>query len=425
VENEPDMANKQRDIKGLLMTIGDELLFGSIANGNAFYIANTLRSQGLRLAQMVTIGDAEAEIIKLLRDAIDRFDFIICTGGLGPTADDCTAPAVAKAFDRPLQRSARYESFLRAHAKQRGIPWSDGAAQMALFPEGTTKLGGEVPMAGFFLEHHTTPCYFLPGVPWEMRHFMSREVIPDLRRRFPDPRFYLKRILRVQELAESQIGQCLRDLQPEQSGCEIGYLPQLAENWVTLLAAAAGETEATKIVEAAEREVIDRLGAQHVSGRDEESLEVVIGQVLRERRWKLAVAESCTGGLISARITSVSGSSDYFDRAFVTYSNQAKLDLLGVPEGVLVAHGAVSKPAAAAMVEGALQRSAAQIAVAVTGIAGPTGGSPEKPVGRVLIACADHRGTMVKEHLFTGDREQIQNKAAHAALVLLWRRLSQ
>ena len=419
------MLDKREVITGVLITIGDELLFGSIANDNAFYIAQTLRSQGLKLTQMVTVGDAEPEIVHLLQDSIGRYDFVICTGGLGPTADDCTAPAVAKAFNRPLQRSAPYEAFLRAHAAKRGIPWSEGAAQMALFPEGATKLGGDVPMAGFFLEHENTPCYFLPGVPWEMRHFMSREVIPDLQRRFPDRPFYLKRILRVQEMAESQMAQRLSDLQPEQIGCEIGYLPQLAENWVTLLAVAAEEAQAMATIEAAEREVISRLSARHVSGRDEESLEVVIGQALRERSWKLAAAESCTGGRLSARVTSVSGSSDYFDRAFITYSNQAKMDLLGVPEGLLAAHGAVSEPVAAAMVEGALQRSAAQIALAVTGIAGPTGGSPEKPVGLVFMACADHRGTVVKEHLFTGNREQIQDKAAHAALVLLWRRLSQ
>jgi len=419
------MLDKREVITGVLITIGDELLFGSIANDNAFYIAQTLRGQGLKLTQMVTVGDAEPEIVNLLQDVIGGFDFVICTGGLGPTADDCTAPAVAKAFNRPLQRSAPYEAFLRAHAAKRGIPWSEGAAQMALFPEGATKLGGDVPMAGFFLQHENTPCYFLPGVPWEMRHFMSREVIPDLQRRFPDRRFYLKRILRVQEMAESQMAQRLSDLQPEQIGCEIGYLPQLAENWVTLLAVAAEEAQAMTTIEAAEREIIARLSARHVSGRDEESLEVVIGQALRARCWKLAVAESCTGGRLSARVTSVSGSSDYFDRAFITYSNQAKMDLLGVPKGLLVAHGAVSEPVAAAMVEGALQRSAAQIALAVTGIAGPTGGSAEKPVGLVFIACADHRGTVETEHLFAGNREQVQNKAAHAALVLLWKRLSQ
>jgi nicotinamide-nucleotide amidase len=418
------VREQPREIVGSLITIGDEVLFGSIANGNAHHIAGELRANGFRLATMVTVGDQPAAIRDALLEAMGRKGFVICTGGLGPTSDDRTAEAVAAALDRPLLPNLPYEALLRARLARRGIPWSETIGKMALLPEGASKLGGDIPAAGFFVEHGETPCYFLPGVPWEMRMFMAEHVLPDLRRRFPQRPVYRKRILRVQELPESQINQRLRDLEAADSGVEIGYLPQTAENWVTLLAVAADDQEALSLISGAEREVLHRLGAGAVSGCDEETLETVVGRFLRARSWKLALAESCTGGLLCARISAVAGASDYLDRAFVTYSNQAKVELLGVPEALLAAHGAVSAPVAAAMATGARERAAADLALAVTGIAGPSGGTPEKPVGTVFIACASQRGVAVKEHHFSGDRQQIQEKSVQGALVLLWRELS-
>jgi PncC family amidohydrolase len=187
---------------------------------------------------------------------------------------------------------------------------------------------------------------------------------------------------------------------------------------------AADEQVAQDLIAEAERQVLRCLGEAAISGRDGETLEQVIGRLLRARSAKLVVAESCTGGLLCARITSVSGASDYLDRALVTYSNQAETDLLGVSEALLAAHGAVSEPVAAAMARGARDRAGGDVALAITGIAGPTGGSPEKPVGTVFIACTSRHGTVVNERHFTGNRQQIQEKSAHAALVLLWRQLT-
>jgi len=367
------MSDKREVTTGVLITIGDELLFGSIANDNAFFIAQTLRSQGLKLTQMVTVGDAEPEIVHLLQDVIGRYDFVICTGGIGPTADDCTAPAVVKAFNRPLQRNALMKPSCARMRPSAAFPGRKARPKWPSFPREPQSWAVTCPWRVFSWNTRTHPAIFCQVCRGKCVTLCPRS---DSRLAAPlsGSAVYLKRILRVQEMAESQMAQRLSDLQPEQIGCEIGYLPQLAENWVTLLAVAAEEAQAMTTIEAAERAVISRLSAHHVSGRDEESLEVVIGQVLRARCWKLAAAESCTGGRLSARVTSVSGSSDYFDRAFITYSNQAKMDLLGVPEGLLVAHGAVSEPVAAAMVAGALQRSAAQIALAVTGL-------PDPPVG--------------------------------------------
>lgn len=413
---------KSEDVTGSLLTIGDEILLGDIPNGNAHHIASELRSRGFRLDRMITIGDREEEIVEILSLCLEKCNFLIVTGGLGPTDDDRTCSAVSKAFNRPLTKNVRYAEWLKKHLHDSGISWSLQAARMADLPEGAVKMGLE--MAGFFIEHRNIPCYFLPGVPHEMKKLLKEIVIPDLEARFPNRLVYMKHILRVQGLAESELNRRLKDLDLGDVGVEIGYYPQIGENWISILIAAASEDMALRCMKEAEGEIIARVGSHHISGHNDESLEVVIGQKLRECGWTMAVAESCTGGLLSRKLTAVPGASDYFDRAFITYSNEAKMELLGVPEELLKAHGAVSEPVARAMAEGARLQGKVDVALAITGIAGPTGGSDEKPVGTVFIACSTAGQTVVERHLFSGNREYIQESAAQAALVLLWRTLS-
>jgi len=412
-------VEKQKEVIGSLVTIGDELLLGDIPNGNAHYIASTLRSAGFRLRRMTTVGDVEEEIIETLVRHLDQSDFLIGTGGLGPTEDDRTLGAVSKGFDVPLVPNADYRSWLEKYMAERGRAWSDEAEKMTMLPDGAAKLG--VGMAGFSIVLRGKPCYFLPGVPHEMRILMDEWVLPDLKRRFPYRPVYVKIILRVQGLPESEIGKRLKELASEESGVGIGYLPQTGENWVSLFAAGESEGDAKGRLQSVMERVISRLGSEVISGQNEEGLERVIGRQLREKGWKLAAAESCTGGLLSRRITAIAGASDYFDRAFVTYSNQAKMELLGVSEAMLRAHGAVSEAVAKAMAAGARARAGVDVAVAITGIAGPSGGSPQKPVGTVFIGCESPLASVVERYFFTGDREWIQEKAAQAALVLLWR----
>jgi nicotinamide-nucleotide amidase len=411
-----------REAIGLLITVGDELLLGDIPNGNSHHIACELRAGGFRLGRMETVGDAEEEIVRALQDGLGRFQFVIVTGGLGPTDDDRTSEAASKVFNRPLELNVEYEMRLKEYVASRGRKWSEAVSRMAMMPEGASKLVGSTPMAGFFLEHQGIPWYFLPGVPFEMKELLAQWVIPDLEQRYPNHAVYLKRILRVQGLPESVIGSRLQELAGNETEAAIGYLPQLCENWVTLFTAAESGEEAARRVERTAREVVARLGAECVSGEGDEDIETTIGLQLRRKGWKLALAESCTGGLLSRRVTSVAGASDYFDRAFITYSNAAKTELLGVPEDLLLAYGAVSEPVAAAMAKGARERAKVDVALSITGIAGPGGGSPEKPVGTVFIACATPQGTTVEKHLFAGSRERIQEGSAHAALVLLWRK---
>lgn len=407
---------------GSLLTIGDEILCGDIANGNAHHIASKLHDKGFRLDGVFAVGDREEDIGRMLLQCMGRSDFLIVTGGLGPTDDDRTNAAVSATLGLELTLDAGYLEWLREQLARRGHQWTPEVEKLAELPVGALKLG--IQSAGYFLEHGGLPCYFLPGVPYEMRDLMQRYVLPDLERRFPKRPCTVKRILRLQELFESEIGHRLKQADLIARGVEVGYYPQVREIWLKLSTTADNRQEAVARVDMAEKEVLDRIGRHHFSGYEDNPLEKLVGIQLMQRNWKLALAESCTGGLISRQITSISGSSDYFDRGFVTYSNQAKMELLGVSAEILEAHGAVSGQTAEAMARGARTRAPVDIALAVTGIAGPTGGSPQKPVGTVFMACAFPDDCTVEQHLFHGDRDTIQQMAAHAALVLLWKVLS-
>lgn len=418
------MSNTQKtsEIVGSLLTIGDEILLGDIADSNSHYIAWELRARGFRLGRIITVGDQVEEIVEMISHCLLKSRFLIVTGGLGPTDDDKTSAASAIALGVPLVTHLDYRKWLEERLAQRGRDLSPEVARMADLPEGAVKLGQG--MAGFFIEHQGIPCYFLPGVPHEMKTLLAELVIPDLEKRFPLRTRCMKRVIRVQGLLESEINQRLNDLDAREMAVEIGYYPQGRENWVTLFSTGESEKDCLERIDAAEAKVVARLGAERISGRNEETIEKVVGRQLLAKKWKLAVAESCTGGWVAKRITAVAGASDYFDRGFITYSNRAKMELLKVPGDLLESHGAVSEPVARAMAEGARLQAGVNVALAITGIAGPTGGTPEKPVGTVFISCATPEETLVEKHFFRGSREVIQESAAQTALVLLWRTLS-
>ncbi len=416
------MLDNHSHVTGTLLTIGDEILLGDIPNLNAHHIALELRARGFLLDRMLTIGDIEDDIIEYLGQCLTKCNFLIVTGGLGPTDDDRTSSAVSKAFGRPLITNLDYATWLQGRLSAWGVEWSREVQRMAELPEGAIKLGLE--MAGFFVLHNEIPCYFLPGVPNEMKYLLKHAVIPDLESRFPGRCSYVKEIVRVQGLMESEMNKRLRAFDPGREGVDIGYYPQGRENWISIFAAARSEEECRGLIKRAEEKITALIGPRNISGRNDDCLEKVIGRHLRERGWRLVLAESCTGGLLARRITAIAGASDYLDRGFITYSNGAKTELLGVPEEVLNNYGAVSRQVALAMANGACTHAGVEVAVAITGIAGPTGGSPDKPVGTVFIACVTPSGKTVEKYHFSGTREQIQESAAHAALVIMWKLLT-
>ena len=416
------MADTFSHVTGSLLTIGDEILLGDITNANAAHIAAQLRARGFLLDRMITVGDIEDDIIESLARCLAGSRFIIVTGGLGPTDDDRTCAAVSRALARPLICNRDYALWLRRRLAESGLEWSREVERMAELPEGAVKLGMD--SAGFSVVHNDIPCYFLPGVPDEMKLLLEHEVIPDLEARFPERRSYLKHIVRIQGLLEAQVNGRLRSLDPVE-GVAIGYYPQGRENWVSIFAAASNQKACRALLKSARDKIVALIGERHVSGHNDDCLEKVVGRLLRERSWRLVTAESCTGGLLARKITAVPGASDYLDRGFVTYSNRAKSELLGVPEELLLSYGAVSAQVACSMAEGAARNAGAEVALAITGVAGPGGGGAEKPVGTVFIACLTPAGQKVEKYSFgAAPREHIQESSAQAALVMLWELLS-
>ncbi|MGH7409030.1 MAG: competence/damage-inducible protein A [Candidatus Methylomirabilales bacterium] len=406
-----------------ILTVGTELLLGQIVDTNAAFIAERLAEAGIDVYFKTTVGDNPARIEAAVRPALGRAQVVLCTGGLGPTEDDLTRDVVAKVTGRPLRLNPAVLAQIQARFARRGIPMARNNERQAQVPEGALVLEnprGTAPGLLLRVDPEQT-VVLLPGVPAEMRPMLTEIVLPRLREVYGLKGRIRSRVLRTTGVSESKVDELLGDLWAERNPT-IALLARSGEIHVRLTAKAETEAELTHLLDGREAQVRERLG-DIVFGRDEESLEVIVGRLLLARRLTLAVAESCTGGLMGHRITNVPGSSAYFDRGVVVYSNQAKTALLGVPAALIAAKGAVSAEVAAAMAEKMREGAGVDLALAVTGIAGPTGGSPEKPVGLTYIALAHSGGVAAHEFRFFTDRDLNKQRAAQTALDLVRRHL--
>ena len=406
-----------------LLTIGSELLSGATVNTNAAYLAKALSRIGIRLSRQVAVADAAEPLEEALRDALRRSELVITTGGLGPTFDDVTVETIAAATNRPLVTNAEAAAHVRRSYKARHRRLQHAALRQARLPSGAqpvTNALGSAP--GVWLKLPNTLLIALPGVPGEMRQMLDRVVLPRLRR-LPGRAAIASATIRTIGIVELRIEQRLKRL-TRSPDLQIGLYPNLRLVDVQLTATAPTARQAEQTVRQADQTVRRALGA-FVYGGEEDTLEGVIGALCLARKATIALAESCTGGLIAARLTNVPGSSRYFTGGIIAYHNRVKRDLLGVPEALLRKHGAVSFQVAKAMAQGCVCRSAhGSIGLSVTGIAGPSGGSAKKPVGLVYIGIADRRGSRAIEYRFHGDRATIRAHTVHAALDLLRRHLS-
>jgi nicotinamide-nucleotide amidase len=398
-----------------IIGIGNELTTGRVLDQNAGYAAGRLSSHGFQVTRIVFIPDRAREIRSALVQAGRRADAVLVTGGLGGTLDDITAAVVAETFRRPLRLQTSLLNQIKGFLKKRGLPWDPVFEKMAWLPEGVELFHPRPKAAGFLLEEKGKPFFFLPGVPAEMRRILDRQIIPRLLQSRPDQQVSKQRVYKIFGLLEPEINRRLQDLEQRDGSVQLGFYPNFPENHLTVLVRAEKAFRADQLLDRLENEIEARLG-DTIVGRNEETLESVIGELLRERKLTLAVAESCTGGLIGHRITNIPGSSDYFDRGLAVYSNRAKRDLLGVPARTLNRYGAVSEKTALAMAAGVRERSRSDLGLAVTGIAGPGGGTPEKPVGTVWIALASCEGARAGHYLFGGRRQQIKIMTAYTAL---------
>jgi nicotinamide-nucleotide amidase len=408
-----------------ILTIGDEILLGQIVNTNSSWLAERLHALGHDTRWMTTCSDRHDDIVVALRAASARASLVLATGGLGPTEDDRTVAAVADLCGVGLERDAAALAKLEARYAAVGAVPTPNNLRQADVPAGATVLGNSVGLApGFALElPGGAHGFFFPGVPRELKAIFEEEARPLLERRRPAGVARAARTFRVVGLRESVIDHRLQGLAmagPGDARAEVHYRTVFPENHVTLVVDAEDADAAGAFLAKLEADVRGLLGG-HVYGIDDDTFPAAVGRVLREHRATLALAESCTGGLIGHLLTEVPGSSDYFLLGAVTYSNAAKQELLGVREGTLAAHGAVSEATVREMAEGVRRRAGATLGLAVSGIAGPGGGTPEKPVGTVWAAVAGPAGTRARGFLFPFGRDMVKHAAAFAALELVFR----
>jgi nicotinamide-nucleotide amidase len=398
-----------------VLSIGTELTRGELTNSNASYLGSELTGLGFEVVEHDTVDDNRDRIIEALERLAAKARVIVCTGGLGPTTDDMTTEAVAGALGVRLARDEVSLELIRRRLEKFGRSLSASNSKQADFPEGADILPNPVGTApGFGVRVGECVAYFLPGVPREMKKMFEEQVVPRIRALASNNHHQSR--LRTFGLPESVVGEKLAGVEQDFPGTLIGYRAHFPEIEVKVLAKAASLSAARDLCERATAEVRARLGA-YVFGDGDDSFAGVVGRALRTRGWTLAIAESCTGGLVGHMLTREPGASDFLLLDAVTYANSAKSRILGVEEETIRWHGAVSSEVATAMAAGARRVSGADVALALTGVAGPGGGSDEKPVGTVFIAVAKPDGTIdVKHRIFPGERFQIQTMAAYAGL---------
>lgn len=402
-------------MKAAVLTIGTELTRGELVDRNSAYLAERLTERGFFVTEMATVDDHHARIVATLRRLSAHHDVVLCTGGLGPTTDDRTSACAAQALGVPLVRDRGVHAELVSLLEARGRPVTASNEKQADFPEGATILKNNQGTApGFCVHLLGAACFFMPGVPAEMQAMLENAVLPLL----PAPRARTQYArLRTFGLPESEVNDRLTGLESKH-GVEIGYRASNSEIEVKILSSAREHEsdEAHRVRASLALEEVKRRLGESVYAEGTTRLPEALGLLLLERNATFGVAESCTGGLVSQMMTSVPGASRYFYGGVTSYDNRVKERILGVSADALRMHGAVSKEVAREMAEGARQILGVDYALSLTGIAGPSGGSPDKPVGLVHFAVATPHGTTTEERTFPGDRARIQLRAALTGL---------
>ncbi len=406
-------------MKACILAIGSEMLTPFRVDTNSLFITDRLNAIGYDVRLKAVVADDVGELARMIGSALAWADLIVITGGLGPTEDDLTRDAVARVLAIELDVDETIVERLRERFARRGMTMPEINRRQAMVPRGARVLpnpNGTAP--GLWLEQGGTALLLLPGPPREMKP-MLEAVIAERLAPATEGGGLFRRVLKITGRAESDVdaqaspvyGQWTTHAVP----ITTTILAVLGQIELHLTARASNKADAEIALEAAVRELQDALGPA-VYSVDGRGLEHVVGDLLREHKMTIAVAESCTGGLLASRLTDVPGSSDYVDRGVVCYSNASKIDLAGVPEALMLEHGAVSEPVAKAMAEGVRSRAGTRIGIGITGIAGPGGGTPEKPVGTVAIAVAVDDEVRVRTFQFFGGREMVKFQAAQSAL---------
>jgi nicotinamide-nucleotide amidase len=400
-------------LKVEIITIGNEVITGHIVDTNAAFLADTVFSLGARVTRVVSVGDEMEAISAALQEAMTRADLVLVTGGLGPTPDDRTPEAAALALGRELTLHEEYLNTLKEKFQKWNLAFTRSDEKQARLPNGAEPLPNPVGLCGFKLEEGAKTIFFFPGVPREMKGIVAEALLPFLLKKIRGEKEIVRSALfKVFGISEARVKEVIEGIT---GNVELAYLPSFPEIHLRVIVRGVDAKEVVARLKQCEEEISERLGA-YLYGKGDDVMEAVVGRLLRAGKATLAVAESCTGGLIAHRLTEIAGSSDYFLRGVVAYSNRAKEELLGVTPSILEQYGPVSREAAEQMAMGVRESSGATIGVATTGIAGPTGGTPEAPVGRVFIALGAEDVIEVKQYDFFGDRHAIKLMASAVAL---------
>lgn len=410
-----------------VLCTGDELLTGLIADTNsAFFLERLFGQLGLQCQRVQVVGDVRADLIAAIREASARSDAVLVSGGLGPTADDLTAECAAAAQGVPLVEDQAVREEIRRRFEKRGMTFTPNNAKQALVPQGAEVVPNPVGSAPMFVQRlGGCTLFYLPGVPREYRYLVEHQVLPRLRAMLqarPDRTYAASRLLKTIGLPESHLDALVAPIAQAHQKVTFGFRTAPPENHLKLSARAPTQAEADAALAAVEAQCREAL-ARWLFGQDEETLSGCVGKLLRARGETVVIAESCTGGLTAQLFTDTPGASDYFRGAAVTYQDALKLLWANVAPATLERHGAVSAEVAREMARGVRARADATYALAITGYAGPGGGTAADPVGTVYLALAYPSGEDCERHLFGGDRERIRLFAAAYALDLLRRRL--
>ncbi len=408
-------------MKAEIITIGDEILIGQIVDTNSAWIAEQFNLNGIEVYQITSVHDDRTQIMEALDKAAEKVDLVLITGGLGPTKDDITKNTLCEYFQTELVFHEPTLEHIKDRFKLRNIDINKLNRDQAMVPKSCTVLFNKLGTApGMWFEKNNTIFVSVPGVPFEMEYLVEFEIIPRLVKTGRTKAIFHKTVL-TQGIPESMLATTIEeweDALPE--NIKLAYLPNPMSVRLRLSAMGEDKSALEKIVEE-EVQKLQKIIPNYIYGYDNETMAEVIGRLLKAQNKKLAVAESCTGGFISHQITSVSGSSEYYQGSVTSYSNEAKQNLLGVKAETLIKFGAVSEEVAREMAEGVKKVLNADYAVATTGIAGPTGGTEEKPVGTVWIAVAGPNKTIAKKFVFGNNRERNIIRSGQTALQLLRR----
>jgi nicotinamide-nucleotide amidase len=410
-------------MKAEIITIGTELLLGQIIDSNSQWIGQRLAEIGVNLYYKATVGDNKERVLDTLKNSINRSDIIITTGGLGPTQDDLTRECIGEALGLELIKDEELLMDIRDYFDKMGHEMADNNIKQAYLPEGAVAIDNpEGTAPGILINQDGKVIVAMPGVPIEMKAMMIETVLPYLKKKFSKGEVIKSRVIKTCGIGESSLEELITDILTEQTNPTIAPLASQGEVKLRLTAKANSEEEADRLINLKEAKLQERIG-EYIYGYDDDNLEGVVAKLLWDQKLTIATAESCTGGLIGDRLTSIAGSSAYFERGIISYSNQAKMDLLKVKKSTLEEYGAVSSQTAKEMAKGVRNLSKTDIGLSTTGIAGPGGESLEKPVGLVYMAIADKDGVESYRYQFNGSRERVKYMTSQMILNLLRKRL--